>query len=62
MKYIVIILLLITITGCKKEEKNNKAREIDNIEAVDNVGYDDNYQDTNPIKVGLYQNNKLVKE
>ena len=62
MKYIVIILLLITITGCKKDDGHNKVRDIDKIDAVDNYGYDDNYNDTNPIKVGLYYNNKLVKE
>ena len=62
MKYIVIILLLITITGCKKEDRVNKIRKVDKIENIDNKGYEDEYNDTNPIKVGLYQNNKLVKE
>ena len=62
MKYIVIIILLITMTGCKNKSNTNKIKEIDKIEAIDNYGYDDNYNDTNPIKVGLYQNNKLVKE
>ena len=62
MKYIVIILLLITITGCKNNKRVNEIRKIDKIEAVDNTGYQDEYNDTNPIKVGLYQNNSLVKE
>ena len=61
MKYIVIILLLITLTGCN-EKKDNKVRKVDNIEVIDNKGYENEYNDTNPIKVGLYYNNKLAKE
>ena len=61
MKYIVIIILLITMAGCKNN-RINEIKKIDRIDAVDNTGYDDNYKDSNPIKVGLYQNNKLVKE
>ena len=61
MKYIVILLLLITMTGCKNKG-NNKIRNIDKIEAIDNKSYSDDYNDTNPIKVGLYYNNKLAKE
>lgn len=61
MKYIVIILLLITLTGCN-DKRENKVRKVDNIEVIDNKGYENEYNDTNPIKVGLYYNNKLVKE
>ena len=61
MKYIVIIILLITMTGCKNN-RTNEIKKIDKIEVIDNTGYIDDYKDNNPIKVGLYQNNKLVKE
>ena len=61
MKYIVIIILLITMTGCKNS-RSNEIKKIDKIEVIDNTGYIDDYKDNNPIKVGLYQNNKLVKE
>ena len=60
MKYIVIILLLITMTGCKGKDNNNQIKKIDKVDAVDNKGYGDDYNDTNPIKVGLYYNYKLV--
>ena len=49
------------MTGCKNKG-NNKIRNIDKIEAIDNKSYSDDYNDTNPIKVGLYYNYKLVKE
>ena len=57
MKYIYIILIiLLTLTGCNK--KNNYTYEEINI---DNTIEINNYIDNNPIKVGLYQGNKLIK-
>ena len=58
MKKVLIILFILLMVGCGKEDKpkevidDNKEEEI--IEPA--------YVDTNPIKVGLYKNGKLVKE
>ena len=62
MKYILLLLLLITLTGCGSKKDNLKAKKLDKIEDKMAVGNSSNYEDTNPIKVALYQNNKKVKE
>ncbi len=61
MKYILIIILVITLTGCKNKELKN-GKKIDKIEEKIATPEESTYKDENPIKVGLYQNNKLVKE
>ena len=53
-KYIILFLLILTLSSCKEnKEKEITIPEI-NEETVDV------YTDTNPIKVGLYYGNKLV--
>ena len=61
MKYIIIFILVITLTGCKSKELKN-SKKIDNVEEKIAKPEDKNYKDENPIKVGLYQNNKKVHE
>lgn len=53
-KYIILFLLILTLSSCKdNKEKEVTIPEI-NEETVES------YNDTNPIKVGLYYGNKLV--
>jgi len=61
MKYIIIIILVITLTGCKNKELVN-GKKIDKIEEKIAEPEESTYKDNNPIKVGLYQNNKKVHE
>ena len=61
-KYLLILLCLFILTGCKKEEPvpvepTNKEEEPVVIEPEE-----DKYEDDNPIKVGLYLNGKLMTE
>lgn len=55
-KYLILIILLLTITSCKDDKTENI--EVPEINETTITPYIDN----NPIKVGLYQNNKLIKE
>lgn len=54
-KYIILILTIFSITGCKTQKEDNI-----NIPKI-NEDITIPYVDTNPIKVGLYNNNRLVK-
>ncbi len=59
-KFILCILTTIFLTiGCTNEEVNNFTNIIG--DSLNNMKTPD-YVDTNPIKIGLYQNSKLVKE
>ena len=65
MKKIFLIVLMIFMIGCQKEDKD----EIERIEKLINdpkptptFTPTPSYVDNNPIKVGLYKNNKLVKD
>ena len=53
-KIIISLIVLLLLTGCVKDMKVEKMPEI-NDEKINP------YVDTNPIKIGLYENNKLVK-
>ena len=55
-KIYIIILILLTLTGCSNKT-NYTYKEIN----IDNTIKIDNYIDDNPIKVGLYQGNQIVK-
>jgi len=61
MKKIFIILILLLTTACNDTEKiqiNNDILENDDEIIEENIP---TYVDDNPIKIGLYENNKLVK-
>ncbi len=62
MKKILFILIFLLLTGCSNENKE----EIKRIDELINDPKEEEvipqYVDTNPIKVGLYKNGKLVKE
>lgn len=62
---ILLIIILILATGCNKEIKKEKNLiekiEINEKEDI-NEETKEEYVDTNPIKIGLYQKNKLIKE
>lgn len=54
-KYILLILLILTLTGCTNKKVENIVIPKINEETINP------YIDSNPIKVGLYNNNKLIK-
>lgn len=54
-KYIILLLTILSITACKTKKEENI-----NIPKI-NEEVTTQYVDTNPIKVGIYNNNKLVK-
>ena len=54
-KYIILFLLILTLTACKTEKEKEVIIPEINEEEIES------YNDTNPIKVGLYANNKLIK-
>ncbi len=60
MKYILLLSLIITLTGCSTKT-SDKVKKLDKIEEKMAEGKESDYTDTNPIKVALYQNNKKVK-
>lgn len=55
-KVLLIILLILSLTSCK----DNKTKEIEIPEINDKIV--ESYIDTNPIKIGIYKNNKLLKD
>lgn len=67
MKKIILILIILTITGCNNQQKNNEItnnNEIQNNETnniIEEQPKEDIYIDDNPIKIALYENNNIVK-
>lgn len=55
-KVLLIILLILSLTSCK----DTKTKEIEIPEINDKIV--ESYIDTNPIKIGIYDTNKLIKE
>ena len=60
MKKIYLLLLIFIITGCTDNEIDSFTNTIN--DSLDTMLKEPEYVDTNPIKVGLYQNNKLVHD
>lgn len=60
MKKIFILIILLSITGCTTKEKNNPIN-IEKEKLEINVETE-SYIDKNEVKVGLYENKKLIKE
>ena len=60
MKKILLLFLMLISIGCTNEEINNFTNTIG--ESINNMTKTPEYVDTNPIKVGLYRNGKLVHE
>ena len=60
MKKMIILLLLFISLGCTNTEIDSFSNTIN--ESIDNMVQEPSYVDTNPIKVGLYQNGKLVHD
>ncbi len=54
-KYIILFLIVLSLTACKKETKNEITIPKINDEITEQ------YIDDNPIKIGIYYNNNLVK-
>ena len=69
MKKIILYITIISIlTGCNTNKNNNlNINEISNItqeqsnNKIDDEEIIDTYIDKNPVKVALYENNKIVK-
>ena len=68
-KIILLITILITFTGCEKQSSlsnenksnNNISNDVIINELTDKENNKDIYNDDNPIKVALYENNNIVK-
>ena len=60
MKKIIILILTFIVLGCSNAEIDNFTNTIN--ESLETVLKEEEYVDTNPIKVGLYQNGKLVHD
>ena len=56
MKKILIIITILLLTGCTNKN-NDDFKEI----TIDNTIKTDNYIDNNPIEIGIYEDNNLVK-
>lgn len=67
-KIILIITIIFLLTGCNTNNKNKQDISNNNQEEINNETYTQNddanietYKDENPVKVALYENNKIVK-
>lgn len=57
-KIIIVLLCTLILCGCKKNTKNDIEK---NVMKKDNIPIQE-YVDDNPIKIGIYDGNKLVKD
>ena len=57
-KIIVLLILILLITGCNKNEEN-KEKEIPKNNPIEVI---DTYKDENPVKIAFYEGNKVLKE
>ena len=60
MKKVLLLILLILAIGCTRNDIDNFTNTVN--DALTSTYEKSEYIDNNPIKVGLYQKNKLVKE
>ncbi len=60
MKKIIILLIPLLYLGCKNEEIDNFKNIIS--DSINSMYQEPVYEDNNPIKVGLYQNGRLVHD
>lgn len=58
MKFLLLLILIFSTTSCQKETTGIYSKEP--VISKNNQEEIIKYQDDNPIKIGLYQNNKLV--
>lgn len=58
MKFLLLLILIFSTTSCQKKTTGIYSKEP--VISKDNQEEIIKYQDDNPIKIGLYQNNKLV--
>lgn len=58
MKLLLLLILIFSTTSCQKKTTETYSKEP--VISKDNQEEIIKYQDDNPIKIGLYQNNKLV--
>ena len=63
MKKYLLLLLIPLLIGCQKEEiKEEQKEKVEEPTHIVQEEEEDKYVDTNPIKVGLYKDGKLIKE